>query len=69
MDTSDPNIVFDKYGICNHCNRQILWKSNEFSKIQKKEILDNEVKKIKLLGKKSDYDCLIGLSGVLTVHM
>ena len=63
MDTSDPNIVFDKYGICNHCNRQILWKSNEFSKIQKKEILDNEVKKIKLLGKKSDYDCLIGLSG------
>ena len=64
MDTSDPEIIFDNYGFCNHCNEFI----NETSKniyqgvktdLQLKEI----IREIKRKGKNSQYDCLIGVSG------
>ena len=65
MDTSDPAIEFDENGQCSHCN-------SFYSKILPtwKELLSNE-EALKRLKKdiqyrshpKSDYDCLIGLSG------
>ena len=48
------------------CNRQIF--GNQMNLVKFKKILDND-KKIKLLGKKSDYDCLIGLSGGVDSYM
>ena len=63
MDTSDPDITFDVEGICNHCNRQIQWKNSEMNLTEKDEELKIITDKIKIAGKDSDYDCLIGLSG------
>lgn len=64
MDTTDPNIVFDEYGVCNHCRefdevKSKNWFPNEDGKIKLKEIVD----KIKASGKGKEYDCIIGLSG------
>ena len=64
MDTSDPEIIFDNKGFCNHCTEFI----NETSKniYQGKETdlqLKNLVSEIKRNGKNSKYDCLIGVSG------
>jgi N-acetyl sugar amidotransferase len=64
MDTSDPEIKFDKNGYCNHC-------CDYFDKTSKLIFAgeDNQAKlnslltKIKKSGKKSRYDCLIGISG------
>tara|TARA_B110000902_G_C14281117_1_gene576844 strand:- start:2510 stop:3607 length:1098 start_codon:yes stop_codon:yes gene_type:complete len=63
MDTSDPDIEFDAEGICNHCNRQIQWKNSEMNFSQKNKELKIVTDKIKIAGKNSNYDCLIGLSG------
>ena len=65
MDTTDSVIIFDKDGICDHCN-------NFFYNI--KPLLDNHEtaeKKLKVLSEKikknanKDFDCIIGLSGGL----
>lgn len=64
MDTSDPEITFDEKGYCNHC-------TNYFENLKQKTyrglISDNDLKslveEIKSKGKKSKYDCLIGVSG------
>lgn len=64
MDTSDPQIVFDEKGNCNHCNDYF---ENISQKIYKGEQSDREleilVNKIKNSSKNNDYDCVIGLSG------
>lgn len=65
MDTTDPNIVFDQNGNCNHCNNS-LKKLNEIyfiSPEKKAEKLNEVVNKIKEEGKNEQYDCIIGLSG------
>jgi N-acetyl sugar amidotransferase len=64
LDTSDPEIVFDKEGNCNHCTDYIT----RISKLTYQgEKSDNElkqvVKEIKEAGKKNDYDCVVGVSG------
>lgn len=66
MDTTDPEITFDSYGVCNHCNNfdrvtSKLWFPNEEGK-RKIEILFN---KLKEEGKGKEYDCILGLSGGL----
>jgi N-acetyl sugar amidotransferase len=63
MDTSDPDIEFDAEGICNHCYRQIQWKNSEMNFSEKNKELKIVTDKIKIAGKNSNYDCLIGLSG------
>ena len=64
MDTSDPEITFDKKGNCNHCD--------DFFKKYKNKIYHGEesdrqleiiVNKIKNTKGKNKYDCLIGMSG------
>lgn len=64
MDTTDPDIVFDDKGVCNHCHAydksiaQGLFTGNE-GKIKLNEV----VHRIKENGKNKEYDCVIGVSG------
>jgi len=64
MDTTDPEIVFDEQGVCNHCL--------EFDEVTTKRWFPDEegtarlesiIEKIKKDGGGQEYDCIIGLSG------
>jgi N-acetyl sugar amidotransferase len=64
MDTTDPEIVFDEAGVCNHCLT--------FSEMTMRDWFPNEegarrlakiVERIKLAGAGRPYDCVLGLSG------
>ncbi|WP_418501872.1 N-acetyl sugar amidotransferase [Flagellimonas sp.] len=64
MDTTDPEITFDKEGNCNHCNNAIeqsksVWFPNEEGEEKLKQI----VQEIKTERRNKEYDCIIGLSG------
>lgn len=59
MDTSDPEIIFDNKGICNHCRDF----KKRLDRLPSKEILQKEIEKIKIKAKDKKYDCIIGLSG------
>ena len=64
MDSSDPEIVFDDDGICDHCNNfydNILpnWNVGKSSEKKLYKIVD----KIKKDNKGKDHDCLMGISG------
>ncbi|HXI13978.1 MAG TPA: N-acetyl sugar amidotransferase [Thermoanaerobaculia bacterium] len=64
MDTSDPEIVFDEEGNCNHCTRALmlletrlpLYKDGPYR-------LDRLVERIQINGKGRPYDCIVGVSG------
>jgi len=64
MDTTDPNIVLDDNGVCNHCHdydrmmeqKVITGKAGE-------EYLAKLVEEIMRDGKNKTYDCIIGVSG------
>lgn len=64
LDTSDPDIVFDAQGHCNHCNdyfdriANLVYKGEESDRQ-----LANIVDQIKSKGKGREYDCVIGISG------
>lgn len=64
MDTTDPDITFDKHGICNHC-RQFDYKMKEAMPSPEKasELLDLKIREIKQEGDRKEYNCIIGLSG------
>lgn len=65
MDTTDPDIVFDEKGECNHCKRaEQLIKERTFEDLTvRKKKLEELVAKIKQAGKGKKYDCIIGVSG------
>ncbi len=66
MDESDPNIVFDEKGYCNHCTNAITNLSNSvygLDKDMKKESLRDLIGKIKKSGEGKNFDCIVGLSG------
>lgn len=64
MDTSDPEIIFNEEGVCNHCiSFDKLLNTEWFPNEEGKQKLDNIINKIKQEGKKNKYDCIIGLSG------
>lgn len=56
MDSTDPDIIFDNSGICNHCKKydELDVPAGKFNDI---------IKEIKQSQKGKKYDCLIGLSG------
>jgi N-acetyl sugar amidotransferase len=64
MDTTDPEIIFDQYGVCNHCKRydQLLPK-RAYQGIEASIRLEAVIKDIKKSGKNKEYDCIIGVSG------
>ncbi|NJN80167.1 MAG: N-acetyl sugar amidotransferase, partial [Anaerolineales bacterium] len=64
MDTTDPEIVFDENGVCNHCHT--------YDRLVREHIVDGEegrqrlqslVDNIKRAGQSKKYDCIIGVSG------
>jgi N-acetyl sugar amidotransferase len=64
MDTSDPDIVFDANGLCNHCRGWFA--RSEFYALPLEERtrrLETLVEEIKRRGHGKDYDCIIGVSG------
>ena len=64
MDTSDPDIVFDAAGVCNHC---LAFERNHGVQIHahadKQRALDAIVARIKKAGAGRSHDCVIGVSG------
>lgn len=64
MDTTDPEITFDEYGICNHCKfYRNTYPLVVFPGDAGEKKLDSIVEEIKRRGRNKPYDCLIGLSG------
>ena len=62
MDTSDPNIVFDEKGVCNHCkSAEKFLKDLE----QKRSSFDLQayIENVKKQGIGKEYDCIVGISG------
>tara|TARA_B110000037_G_scaffold220129_1_gene286991 strand:- start:87 stop:1193 length:1107 start_codon:yes stop_codon:yes gene_type:complete len=64
MDTSDPGIMFNKEGVCDHVDDFVNhvkpnWNTAELGKAE----LDKMFNKIKSEGKNKDFDCILGLSG------
>jgi N-acetyl sugar amidotransferase len=64
MDTSDPDIVFDANGWCNHCSgwfaRSEFYALPLAERTRRLAILVDEIKRH---GRGKDYDCIIGVSG------
>lgn len=64
MDTTDPEIVFDEHGNCNHCNDALKRaKTTWFPNDQGEKKLQAIAEEIKTSQKNKEYDCIIGLSG------
>jgi N-acetyl sugar amidotransferase len=64
MDTSDTKISFDSKGVCDHCNDFYEnVKPNWHTDDKGREELKSIVEKIKISGRRHDFDCLLGLSG------
>jgi N-acetyl sugar amidotransferase len=64
MDTSDPDIVFDEQGVCNHCHdHDRLMKQKVVTGKAGEVYLQKLVEKMKRAGRGKPYDCLIGVSG------
>jgi aminotransferase len=62
MDTTDPEIVFDADGVCNHCLKVAEWMKS-WNPQGDKARLDQLMDRIKADGKGRDYDMIMGLSG------
>lgn len=66
MDTTDPEINFDRSGVCNHCrNFENITKKSWFPNAEGEKTWGEKLSKIKLDGLGKRYDCIIGLSGGL----
>ena len=64
MDTTDPEIIFDESGQCNHCKKYEDWYESRLNNpISIEERLKLMVEKIKADGVGHDYDCIMGISG------
>lgn len=64
MDTSDPDIVFNPDGTCNHCTDYLLRISPLYNDPQKNETaVRHLIDKIKSKGAGKAYDSIIGISG------
>lgn len=63
MDTTDPDIIFDSEGHCNHCNHYLSTITPILDTQYTAKSEEKLVKKIKLQGKSNKYDCIIGISG------
>ena len=65
LDSSDdPDIQFDKHGVCNHCRiYDEVVKKEVYSGKKGEEKLKQLVERIKKDGNNKKYDCLVGISG------
>jgi N-acetyl sugar amidotransferase len=64
MDTTDPEIVFDADGVCNHCHRfDMLVATRVIAADRREAELAALLDEIRAAGRRADYDCVIGVSG------
>jgi N-acetyl sugar amidotransferase len=65
MDTSDPAISFDEQGVCNYCRQYERAGAAGWQRgaAERRSKLEQLVAEIKRAGERSEYDCVIGLSG------
>ncbi|MBS3962525.1 MAG: N-acetyl sugar amidotransferase [Sandarakinorhabdus sp.] len=64
MDTTDPDIVFDSDGVCNHCHRYDTVAAQRLIPAHERTArLKLLVEAIKRDGQGKEYDCVIGVSG------
>jgi N-acetyl sugar amidotransferase len=64
MDTTDPEIVFDDHGRCNHCKRQeYLQQTRGYRKGISEVELSEIIETIKQKQKNKNYDVVVGVSG------
>ena len=65
MDTSVPDITFDKNNVCNYCSNFLERSSHILSRDPSQRRFEREafLKKVKNSGKGKQYDCVIGVSG------
>jgi N-acetyl sugar amidotransferase len=64
MDTSDPLITFNEFGVCNHVTSYNNWANfKKPNKAEAADLLQKMVMMLKEEGKGKDYDCIMGLSG------
>lgn len=64
MDTSDPAIVFDRDGVCGHCRRAEMLLTTRLPIYRTGEYqVDRIVGRMKADGRRSRYDCVVGVSG------
>lgn len=64
MDTSDPNITFDRDGVCNHCRRYDQQVRDHVRTGEEgRRLLSTHVEQITSEGAGKPYDCIIGISG------
>jgi N-acetyl sugar amidotransferase len=64
MDTTDPDIVFDENGVCNHCHEyEEKRKLVDLPLPEKQKKLAAFVAQIKKDGEGKPYDCITGVSG------
>ena len=64
MDTTDPEIVFDADGVCNHCHRHLQDMATKvFSGEDGRRRLERLADDVRKRHKGKPYDCVIGVSG------
>lgn len=64
MDTTDPEIIFDDTGYCNHCTEYFERTSKlSYQGKSSDKKLAQIVDKIKHSGRNNHYDCVLGISG------
>ena len=62
MDTSDPNIVFDEFGVCSNCHQyDIKVKQYGYKRGKSEKALKVLVDRIKSEGKNQEYDCILAV--------
>jgi 3'-phosphoadenosine 5'-phosphosulfate sulfotransferase (PAPS reductase)/FAD synthetase len=58
MDTTDPDIIFDENGYCNHCNDAQIYLNKRY--VNRKKNYNTIINELKTNKK---YDCIVGISG------
>ena len=64
MDTTDPGIVFDGEGVCNHCKGYFARRDEQVASGEEgQRRLSQIVEDVKRRGRGREYDCVVGVSG------
>jgi len=64
MDTTDPEIQFNEYGVCNHCHAyDRMARLEVFTGEEGQRLLLQKIETIQNDGRGQEYDCIIGVSG------
>lgn len=64
MDTTDPLIIFDSEGHCNHCTEFLNKRAkHQFQEKEDNAALNHLVEEMKCAGRGKEYDCISGISG------